>query len=51
MPEARNPAALRSPIETLKLQVAAFDASDFNDRTIDIARAAGRYPVRITRRS
>jgi glycerophosphoryl diester phosphodiesterase len=40
MPEARNPATLRSLLETLSLKVAAFDANDFNDETIAIARAA-----------
>ncbi len=40
MPEAGNPAALRSLVETLHLRVAAFDADDFNDQTIQVARAA-----------
>ena len=40
MPEARNPGVLRSLIETLHLEVAAFDASDFNNETIQAARAA-----------
>ena len=40
MPEARNPAALRSLLDTLSLKVAAFDASDFTDQTIAVARAA-----------
>jgi glycerophosphoryl diester phosphodiesterase len=40
MPEARNPTVLQSLIETLALKVAAFDASDFNDETIAVARAA-----------
>ena len=41
MPEARNPATLRTLIDTLALKVAAFDASDFNDETIRVARDAG----------
>lgn len=40
MPEARNPATLRSLLETLSLKVVAFDASDFNEPTIEVARAA-----------
>jgi glycerophosphoryl diester phosphodiesterase len=40
MPEARNPTVLRTLIETLALKIAAFDASDFNDQTIEVARAA-----------
>jgi glycerophosphoryl diester phosphodiesterase len=40
MPEARNPEVLRSLLDTLPLKVVAFDASDFNDETIQIARAA-----------
>lgn len=40
MPEARNPAALRSLLDTLSLKVVAFDASDFNAETIGVARAA-----------
>jgi glycerophosphoryl diester phosphodiesterase len=40
MPEARNPTLLRSLIDTLALKIAAFDASDFNDETIAVARAA-----------
>jgi glycerophosphoryl diester phosphodiesterase len=40
MPEARNPEALKTLIETLALKIAAFDASDFNDATIQVARAA-----------
>jgi glycerophosphoryl diester phosphodiesterase len=40
MPEARNPEALRGLIETLQLKIAAFDASDFNDQTIQVAREA-----------
>jgi len=40
MPEARNPAALRALIDSLALKVAAFDASDFNDETIHVARDA-----------
>jgi glycerophosphoryl diester phosphodiesterase len=40
MPEAGNPTALRSLLDTLSLKVVAFDASDFNDQTIAVARAA-----------
>jgi glycerophosphoryl diester phosphodiesterase len=40
MPEARNPTVLRSLIDTLSLKVAAFDASDFNEPTIAVARDA-----------
>jgi len=40
MPEAENPTHLRALIETLGLNIAAFDASDFNDATIAVARAA-----------
>jgi glycerophosphoryl diester phosphodiesterase len=40
MPEARNPDVLRSLLDTLSLKVVAFDASDFNEETIGIARAA-----------
>ncbi len=40
MPEAQNPATLRTLIDTLQLKVAAFDAKDFNDETIAVARAA-----------
>jgi glycerophosphoryl diester phosphodiesterase len=40
MPEARNPTVLRTLIDTLALKVAAFDASDFNAGTIQVARAA-----------
>ncbi len=40
MPEAGNPARLRGLMETLGLKIAAFDASDFNDATIAVARAA-----------
>ena len=40
MPEARNPDVLRSLIDTLALKVAAFDASDFNEETIQVARSA-----------
>jgi glycerophosphoryl diester phosphodiesterase len=40
MPEARNPATLRALIDSLALKVAAFDASDFNDETIRVARDA-----------
>jgi glycerophosphoryl diester phosphodiesterase len=41
MPEARNPAVLRGLIDSLALKVAAFDAGDFNDETIRVARDAG----------
>jgi glycerophosphoryl diester phosphodiesterase len=41
MPEANNAAVLRRLIEALHLRVAAFDARDFNDETIAVARAAG----------
>lgn len=40
MPEARNPATLRSLIDSLALKVAAFDASDFSDESIRVARDA-----------
>jgi glycerophosphoryl diester phosphodiesterase len=40
MPEARNPATLRTLIDSLALKAAAFDASDFNDETIRVARDA-----------
>jgi len=40
MPEARNPATLRSLLDMLTLKVVAFDAGDFNDQTIAVARAA-----------
>ena len=40
MPEAQNPATLRTLIDNLQLKVAAFDAKDFNDETIAVARAA-----------
>jgi glycerophosphoryl diester phosphodiesterase len=40
MPEAKNPATLRTLIDSLALKVAAFDASDFNDETIWVARDA-----------
>jgi glycerophosphoryl diester phosphodiesterase len=40
MPEAKNPEILRTLIDTLSLKVAAFDANDFNDPTIRIAREA-----------
>jgi glycerophosphoryl diester phosphodiesterase len=40
MPEARNPEVLRNLIDMLALRVAAFDASDFNDPTLAVARAA-----------
>jgi glycerophosphoryl diester phosphodiesterase len=40
MPEAENPPRLGALIEALHLKIAAFDASDFNDATIAVARAA-----------
>jgi glycerophosphoryl diester phosphodiesterase len=40
MPEARNPDVLGALIDSLRLSVAAFDASDFNEPTIRVARAA-----------
>ncbi len=40
MPEARNPEALRHLIDMLALRVAAFDADDFNEPTIAVAREA-----------
>lgn len=40
MPEAENPVTLGLLISTLPLKVAAFDARDFNDATIRVARAA-----------
>ena len=40
MPEAKNPAVLRSLIDTLSLKVAAFDAGDFKEETIQVALAA-----------
>jgi glycerophosphoryl diester phosphodiesterase len=40
MPEAHSPAALRSLLDILPLKVAAFDAKDFTDETIAVARAA-----------
>jgi glycerophosphoryl diester phosphodiesterase len=40
MPEAENPSRLRTLIEALHLKIAAFDASDFNDATIAVARQA-----------
>jgi glycerophosphoryl diester phosphodiesterase len=40
MPEARNPGVLRSLLDAMRLEVAAFDASDFNDETIQVARSA-----------
>lgn len=41
MPEAQNPATLKSLLESMPLKVVAFDAKDFNDETIAVARAAG----------
>jgi glycerophosphoryl diester phosphodiesterase len=40
MPEAQNPATLRSLIDSLRLKVAAFDANHFKDETISVAKAA-----------
>jgi len=40
MPEAGNPTTLRSLLDAMPLKVVAFDAKDFNDETIAIARAA-----------
>jgi glycerophosphoryl diester phosphodiesterase len=41
MPEANNPAVLKDLIDSLHLRVAAFGASDWNEPTIAVARAAG----------
>jgi glycerophosphoryl diester phosphodiesterase len=40
MPEARNPQTLNLMLQAIPLRVAAFDAQDFTDETIAIARAA-----------
>jgi glycerophosphoryl diester phosphodiesterase len=40
MPEARNASTLRDLIDTLHLRIAAFDAHDFDDATIAVAKAA-----------
>ena len=40
MPEANNPAVLKELIDSLHLRVAAFGASDWNEPTIAVARAA-----------
>lgn len=40
MPEASNPAVLKDMIDKLHLRVAAFDARDFNDETIAVAKSA-----------
>lgn len=40
MPEANNAVTLRSILDALPLKVAAFDAKDFNDETIAVARDA-----------
>ena len=40
MPEAGNPSLLRGLIDTLHLRIAAFDAHDFDDATIAVAKAA-----------
>ena len=51
MPEADNPTVLRGLIETLRLQVAAYGARDFDDATIAVARQAGlNIHARATRR-
>lgn len=41
MPEAVSAEHLRELLKTMKLKVVAFDAADFNDETIAVARAAG----------
>jgi glycerophosphoryl diester phosphodiesterase len=41
MPEARSAVALRSLLSDLFINVAAFDANDFNTETIAVAREAG----------
>ena len=41
MPEAENPAHAKSLLAAMPLQVMAFDARDFNDETIRVAREAG----------
>jgi glycerophosphoryl diester phosphodiesterase len=38
MPEAENAATLEKPAADLNLQVAAFDAGDFKDEVIAVAR-------------
>jgi glycerophosphoryl diester phosphodiesterase len=40
MPESRNAAAAKSLIDDLHLKVMAFDAGDFTDETIGVAKAA-----------
>ena len=40
MPEAKNPSVLKDLIDNLHLRVAAFGASDWNEPTIAVARAA-----------
>jgi glycerophosphoryl diester phosphodiesterase len=40
MPEAHNPSVLKDLIDSLHLRVAAFGASDWNEPTIAVARAA-----------
>ncbi|MEO7142965.1 MAG: glycerophosphodiester phosphodiesterase family protein [Bryobacteraceae bacterium] len=40
MPEAKNAANLKSLLDTLPLKVVAFDAQDFTDQTITLARKA-----------
>jgi glycerophosphoryl diester phosphodiesterase len=41
MPEANNAATLKKQLAGLKLRVAAFDAHDFNDDVIQVAKRAG----------
>jgi hypothetical protein len=40
MPEACNPSVLKELIESVRLRVAAFGASDWNDETIAVGRNA-----------
>lgn len=40
MPEANNPERLKGYLESMPLQVVAFDAKDFNGETIAVAKAA-----------
>ena len=40
MPEARDAATLRRLLAAMPLKVVAFDARDFNDETIAVAKAA-----------
>jgi glycerophosphoryl diester phosphodiesterase len=48
MPEASNPANLRSLLDLLPLKIAAFDAKDFNDETIAVAKA-GKIEIYVDR--